>query len=296
MGDKVRIPRTINAAEKRLTEIGGLVTATEWERAAIVSAYVLPQQGKRTDTSDSSVGSLTVEQFAALGLHGLKSHVTVRAYVRAWLDIVDEDGNVVGQRERPRPGTMVEVPSDPWPPTRTGTDGDETETGAAKRARQAASKHPQAAAAAATATPAARRAAKKAIEAEESQERQEKLEKAGISPAQREARRAQKEQERRESQKRGNEAAGEDWEEAEPSHRGVGLLGHYVHAAESGVEGLLEFLQKPIEETGADWRDHNAVASAVDRLDDTQGQLADCIALLEAALASLRPMTTADFE
>lgn len=293
MGDRVRIPRTIKAAEKRLTEIGGLVTATEWERAAIVAAYVtLPGSGGAPNRN-SEICSTT--DFAAKKIHGLRSPQTVKVYVEAWLDITDEGGNVIGHREPPKPGAVVEMPSDPWPPTRTGTDGDETEEGANKRVRKATTKHPKSARAVAS-SPAARREAKKAIEEAEAAERAEKLRKAGISPEQREARRKAKEEERRASQERGNDAVAEEWEEATPTHRGVALLGHYVHAAESGVEGLLEFLQESVDKSGADWRDHDTVAGAIDRLDDTEKQLKDCIALLEAALASLRPLTPADFE
>ena len=37
--EQVRLPRAIGAAQKALTGIEGLVTAKEWERAAIVYAF-----------------------------------------------------------------------------------------------------------------------------------------------------------------------------------------------------------------------------------------------------------------
>lgn len=294
MGTKVRIPRTPGAVDKRLNELGQIATAVGWERAALVAARVrLTTRGARSDiTSSSDVKS--PKQFADLGIYGLKSQDTVKLHVQNWLD--------ANNGEYPELGKSVDLPDGPYPPTAPDWNT-ATEEGAKNRARSAAKNHPTAAAAAATASKEARRAAKKAIDEAEKAERTEQLRNAGISEEQREARRRQKqaekeeaERQRRVSQQEGNEAVGEDWEAASPTHRGVGLLGLYVHGAETGVENLLTFLNQTPEESGADWRDHNAVAGAVDRLDDTQKQLADCIALLEAALASLRPMTTADFE
>ena len=135
---KINIPRTIGAAEKKLNSLGELATATEWERAAIVAAYVHISEGrgKRNVSSD-----ISPSDFAKLGIHGLTSHNSVRLYVRAWSDIVDEDGNVVGQRERPTPGKAVELPNDPWPPTRTGTDGINSPEGAEKTIEKIITKH-----------------------------------------------------------------------------------------------------------------------------------------------------------
>ena len=140
---KITIPRTIGAAERKLNSLGELATATEWERAAIVAAYVKPRagQGRRQPLSIPTEVGVSAKAFADLGIHGLTSHGTVLLYVNAWLNILDEDGNIVGQRQRPEPGKSVEIPTEPWPPTRTGTDGYESEQGMASTLEKLTAKH-----------------------------------------------------------------------------------------------------------------------------------------------------------
>ncbi len=90
-----------------------LVTATEWERAAIVAAFVeFPGQGSRSDLLTSEE-VMSPERFAALGIAGLKSSNTVRRYVNAWQST---------GRPRPNPGETVELPTTPWPPSETTQD------------------------------------------------------------------------------------------------------------------------------------------------------------------------------
>ena len=142
MAAKFNIPRTIEAAEKKLNSLGELATATEWGRAAIVAAYVEPRAGQGRRTSGTSAGSLeSPTEFAKRGIHGLTSHHTVKLYHDAWFNILDEDDNVIGQRERPVPGRAVELPDVPWPPTRTGTDGYESEQGMEKTLEKLTTKH-----------------------------------------------------------------------------------------------------------------------------------------------------------
>ena len=58
-----------------------MLLASDWERAAIVAAFVeMPGQGARSDLASSSE-VLSPEQFAALGIVGLKSKDTVRRYL-----------------------------------------------------------------------------------------------------------------------------------------------------------------------------------------------------------------------
>jgi hypothetical protein len=81
---KINIPGSVAAAQEVLAGIEGLVTAKDWERAAIVAAFVVqPGAGARTDlvTSDKV---LSPTQFAALGIAGLRSVNTVVRYVEAW--------------------------------------------------------------------------------------------------------------------------------------------------------------------------------------------------------------------
>lgn len=64
-----------------LANLEGLLTATEWEKAAIVAAYVdtdLPGTFKHTSAKVSAA------KFAALGINGLKSKATVTRYAQAW--------------------------------------------------------------------------------------------------------------------------------------------------------------------------------------------------------------------
>jgi len=119
----ITIPRTIGAAKRKLDELGELSTATEWGRSAIVATYVVRgrpgRPANRPETDDSPMES--AQAFARRGIHGLTSATTVLIYLDAWLERFD----------RPRPGSRVELPDDPWEPTRTGTDGYSTPEGAA---------------------------------------------------------------------------------------------------------------------------------------------------------------------
>ena len=111
------IPRTIEAAVETLNGIGGLLTAKEWERAAIVYAFTKPQQGKRTSLA-SEGGRLSTEEFARLGITGLRGANTVWAYRKVWTEAM-EDGAVEA-----KPGKTVTLPTRDWPGTKTGaTEG-----------------------------------------------------------------------------------------------------------------------------------------------------------------------------
>ena len=120
----ITVPRSIAAAERKLNELAEIATATEWSRAAIVATYVNPGAGQGRRTSRSSAGGLeSASAFARRGIVGLRSENTVLIYARAWLDRFD----------RPVPGRRLSVTiEEDWPPTRTGTDGYDTEEGAAR--------------------------------------------------------------------------------------------------------------------------------------------------------------------
>jgi hypothetical protein len=138
----VKIPRTVSSAERRLAELGELATATEWERAAIVAAFVDPGHGHggRTETADNR-GLESATTFAERGIVGLRHHETVAIYARAWLNITDVDGNVIGSRDRPIPGRSITLPDEKWPPTRQGTDGYSSPEGAARTVSKIIEKH-----------------------------------------------------------------------------------------------------------------------------------------------------------
>jgi len=81
---------------------------------------VVPREPKnRGGAQLSDSRQFSARAFAALGIVGLRDVTTVMRYVEAW-----------GDRPRPEPGQRVELPTDPWPPTRTGTDGYSSEQGA----------------------------------------------------------------------------------------------------------------------------------------------------------------------
>src|SRR5262245_130692 len=115
----IEVPGTIREATARLRAVDKLVTATEWERAAIVAAFVrLPGSGSKGNLT-SEVSS--AEDFAARGINGLRSPQTVRLYVTRWLE--------ASNGKYPQPGRKVKLPTAEWPPTRTGTDGYESDDG-----------------------------------------------------------------------------------------------------------------------------------------------------------------------
>lgn len=107
----IKIPRSIDAATKRLVGIDSLLMATEWERAAIVAAFV--RLNARPGPKDGSeLTHLTPKAFAQLGVTGLRSHNTVTRYVQAWLD---------QQGSYPEPGRTVSLPTVVFPSESAGT-------------------------------------------------------------------------------------------------------------------------------------------------------------------------------
>jgi len=107
----IHIPSTLNEAVENLGAIGQIVTAREWERAAILATYVQPGAGQGARTSASSSGGLvSATVFASHGIHGLRSKDTVLRYVENWL----------AERPRPTPGEDVILDGLPdWPPDHT---------------------------------------------------------------------------------------------------------------------------------------------------------------------------------
>jgi hypothetical protein len=98
----------------RLEGLATLLTAKEWERAAILAAYVKvePRAGRpRSNVQTKNRNKLmTPQEFTDLGIAGLTNHETVARYVNAWMN--------VAQRPRPKPGDEVEMDGLPdWPQT-----------------------------------------------------------------------------------------------------------------------------------------------------------------------------------
>jgi hypothetical protein len=95
-----------------------LLTAAEWHRAAIIAAFV--------DNPD------TANEFAALGITGLKTKETVMLYATRWIET---------HGSRPEPGSEVILPTLEWKGTRTGTDGLNSAKGARSTLEKMIDKH-----------------------------------------------------------------------------------------------------------------------------------------------------------
>jgi hypothetical protein len=109
------IPRTIEQAKRTLAEVGGLLTAKEWERAAIVYAFTKPGTGGRRVTA-ASTPQLTFRAFADLKISGLRTEKAVGAYHSAWADAI-KDGAVES-----KPGKTVTLPTHEFPAYRENHD------------------------------------------------------------------------------------------------------------------------------------------------------------------------------
>lgn len=115
------IPETIDGAAASLADLEGLITARSWQRAAIVYAFTdISDTGGRPTSGSLSSETLSVSDFAALGIQGLRSAQTVRTYHGHWQCAVDE-----GKAQPVRPGENVTEPDLPFPPnpdSEGGTD------------------------------------------------------------------------------------------------------------------------------------------------------------------------------
>jgi hypothetical protein len=127
---KITIPSTLDEAVTALNGLEALLTAKEWQKAAIVAAFVKP--GIRRAQGHF----MTTSQFRDLGISGLRTTDTVSLYAQRWLD--------AHEGVHPEPGAQVMLPEDPWPVTRTGTDGYDSEEGAVETIKKLTRKHPTA--------------------------------------------------------------------------------------------------------------------------------------------------------
>lgn len=104
----VKVPASVNEAKRRLTSLDSLITATGWERAAIVAALV--------------PGHYSATEFAALRITGLRSTGAVTRCVEAWCHPLEVDGVVVKPVQfAPALGSKVKLPSCPYPTEAAGT-------------------------------------------------------------------------------------------------------------------------------------------------------------------------------
>lgn len=80
----MKIPADRESAIQRLTALDKAISARQWERAAIVAAYVRPAKRGRPQSGNSGNPLFNVSEFTRLGIHGLTTGESVRAYLRAW--------------------------------------------------------------------------------------------------------------------------------------------------------------------------------------------------------------------
>lgn len=76
-------------AVSELTSIGRLVTAGEWERAAIIWAFTYDTGGGRPSKSAQKSTLLTVSEFAEMGLVGLRSRNSIIRYRTIWREAME---------------------------------------------------------------------------------------------------------------------------------------------------------------------------------------------------------------
>jgi hypothetical protein len=109
----IQIPATIEEAITQLGGLGQLLTAKGWQRAAIIWAFTFePKKPGPRKRDSSEVSYLTCKEFAALGIHGLRSDVTVADHRRNWQDAIDR-----GVAQSVTPGMKVVLPKEDYPPT-----------------------------------------------------------------------------------------------------------------------------------------------------------------------------------
>lgn len=102
-----KIPESIEDAVLNLKGLGELITASEWQRAALVWAFTTDQANGRGNCGTST--ALSSRSFAALGIQGLKSDKTVRNYRRAWSQAIAD-----GVATDVKPGDLIDLPDVEW--------------------------------------------------------------------------------------------------------------------------------------------------------------------------------------
>ena len=108
---EITIPATIQDAVFVLEGVGSLLSATKWGTAAIV--YAFTREGSRGPGANPETlksESLSLPDFAALGIRGLKSDNSVRKYRGAWQWAIDK-----GWARFAKPSQTVELPTEPFP-------------------------------------------------------------------------------------------------------------------------------------------------------------------------------------
>jgi hypothetical protein len=146
---KITMPGTVEEAVEHLGALGKLISATKWERAAIIAMLVGPPTGRTGRPSadkslDLATFPYTPQTLADVGIHGLRSRATVEHHRNQWCN----------NRPVPQPGEEVDLDElGEW----TGT------TTVQKREERAAPPTPEAITAAMKSDPKAMKAAREVV-------------------------------------------------------------------------------------------------------------------------------------
>jgi len=81
---KIQIPEDIENVKNNLNRLGGLLTASEWARSAIVRAWVEPKKRGRPLINGEDSSFMDISGFTQLGIQGLSTRDAVRHYYNAW--------------------------------------------------------------------------------------------------------------------------------------------------------------------------------------------------------------------
>lgn len=116
---RIAVPASLDEAIANLNGLGALLTAKQWQRAALVYAFTEPGTGGPRTVRKS--GQLSFREFADLGIAGLRDAETVIWSRQAWQDAIDD-----GQAVAVTPGDDVALPEREFPKhprTRSSFDG-----------------------------------------------------------------------------------------------------------------------------------------------------------------------------
>jgi hypothetical protein len=99
---KIAIPATLDGAVTSLEGLTALLTAKQWERAAIVYAFTENGGRGRPTTVNDGNPPFTLSDFAEFGIAGLRNREQVARYRSAWQKAVDAGAPEV------KPGDVIE--------------------------------------------------------------------------------------------------------------------------------------------------------------------------------------------
>jgi hypothetical protein len=105
-GAVMKIPTDIDGAVLSLKGLGELITASEWERAAIVWAFT---EDRNPGRNSSTFGRMSAAEFASQSIAGLTSKQTVVKYRKAWKLAIEH-----GFATDVEPGDLIDLPEAEW--------------------------------------------------------------------------------------------------------------------------------------------------------------------------------------